>query len=96
MNNLTIVNNSDPNIFVATVARMGLTEGHFTNGVFAGPPEILLPTNLAYFQMMEDRTNSGAFIIAINSDDPTNMISINFLSYYKGLFPYFFIAHRNP
>jgi len=75
MNNLTIVNNSDPNVFVATVARMGLTEGHFTNGVFAGLPEILLPTNLAYFQMMEDRTNSGAFIIAINSDESVGVLN---------------------
>ena len=68
MDNLTYIRNTDPKAVKATLSRMGVGALHATNGVFAGPANILLPTNLAYFKMMDDQYDDGAFLIGVNSD----------------------------
>lgn len=77
MENLTIIQNTNPAVVVATLARMGISSGEFTNGVFAGKSDIILPSNLAAFKMIDDASNSSeaAFIIGVNSDESVERLN---------------------
>lgn len=70
MNNLTIINNTDSNVIRATLEREGINSGHFTNGTYAYPADMIVPTSLAGFDYLNDQeeTSPSALIIAVNSD----------------------------
>jgi hypothetical protein len=76
MDNLTHIANPDPKVVTAALSRDGVERVHATNGVLAGPPERLLPTNLACFKLIDDRKpDHGVFLIAVNSDESVEKLN---------------------
>ena len=55
---------------IKALAKQGISTGHFTNGTYASPQALIVPTVLAGFQYAVDQeANKGSpLIIAVNSN----------------------------
>ncbi len=68
--NLLIVADKDRNAIVATLHQASVTGGVFTNGLYAAPAAVIVPTTLAGFQYATDQfaQDDRALFVLVNSD----------------------------
>ncbi|MDE2030279.1 MAG: hypothetical protein KGI97_06925, partial [Alphaproteobacteria bacterium] len=66
---LTIITETGDGL-VSGLRRHNITGGHFTNGTYAPPKDLIVPTVLAGFQQAVDEEGDEALplVIAVNSD----------------------------
>lgn len=66
----TYILTTDPHGIVAALYQDNVKGGHFTNGIYAAPADVVVPTTLAGFQFMTDKFADwqDALFIAVNSD----------------------------
>lgn len=69
--NLMVLTRTDAATVAADLRAQNITSGHFTNGTYAPPAALVVPTVLAGFHYARDteaKTAQPALIIAVNSD----------------------------
>jgi hypothetical protein len=73
---LTIIEDTNFDRIESTLNAKGIYSGIFTNGIYAAPRDVVLPTTLAGFQVAVDRFSRphDALIVAINSDVSLDLI----------------------
>lgn len=73
---LTIIEQTEFDYIETTLYKKGITSGIFTNGIYAAPRDVVLPTTLAGFQLAVDRYSrpQDAIIVAVNSDVSLDLI----------------------
>ncbi len=69
--NLTVMTSTAAIVVAADLRAKNISSGHFTNGTYAPPASLVVPTVLAgfhYARATEGKTEQPALIIAVNSD----------------------------
>lgn len=76
--NFTLIPSSDAVQIYKELTSRGASAGHFTNGTYAPPESLVVPTVLSGFQYIVDNAakKDDALIIAINSDESMKHINI--------------------
>lgn len=75
--NLAVLTPTDPTLIYREMTSRGAVAGHFTNGTYAPPESLVVPTVLAGFQYSVDTEakNETSLIIAVNSDKSMAIIN---------------------
>lgn len=73
---LTIIEDTEFDHIENTLHKKGIKSGIFTNGIYAAPRDVVLPTTLAGFQVAVDHFSrpDDAIIVAVNSDVSLDLI----------------------
>lgn len=72
--NLTIINSTNPEQITAELYRMHVKGAHFTNGTYAPPAKMIVPTTLAGFKHVTKLYPQLPIIVATNSDESMRCI----------------------
>jgi hypothetical protein len=69
MKNLTLIQDTDKSVIVTKLLDLAPKGAHFTNGTYAYPKELVVPTTLAGFKRVTNTSPDLPLVIAVNSDN---------------------------
>lgn len=73
MSNYTLIDDTDPNAIVERLQEQNINRGHFVNGIFGAPQEIVLPMQAAWFKGLDNLsklTNTFNHVVAKVTKSP--------------------------